>query len=135
LAIANYHGSAVILPDGSQWWSAWSALPDDKITPEDARDQCIAQCQARIARATRWLDHLGNRLAYERAMMEESGGTAADKVKPEKGGACRCWCSPGHGRGWSYIRKVNKVSVTVEDNWVTAAQTSPAQSHSTNSKP
>jgi hypothetical protein len=90
LAIANYHGSSVILPDGSQCWSAWSALRDDKITPEDTRDQCIAQCQARIARATRWLEHLGNRLAYERAMMEESGGTAADRVKPERGGACRC---------------------------------------------
>jgi hypothetical protein len=119
LAIANHPGGggAVTLPDGSQCWSAWSALHDGKITPEDARDQCITQCGNRIDRATRWLDHLANRLAYERAMMEESGGTAADKVKPEKGGACRCWCSPGHGRGWSYIRKVNKLSVTVEDNW------------------
>src|SRR3990167_66584 len=33
------------------------------------------------------------------------------------GGGCRCWASPGHGRGWSYIQKVNRVSVTVLDNW------------------
>jgi tRNA A58 N-methylase Trm61 len=49
--------------------------------------------------------------------MEESGGTAADKVKPEKGGACQCWASPGYGRGWSIIQKVNRVSVTLFDNW------------------
>jgi hypothetical protein len=61
--------------------------------------------------------HFENRLAYERAMMEESGGTAADKVKPEKGGACQCWASPGHGHGWSIIQKINKVSVTLLDNW------------------
>jgi protein-L-isoaspartate O-methyltransferase len=50
-------------------------------------------------------------------MLAESGGTAADRVRPEKGGACRCWCSPGHGKGWSVIHKVNRVSVTVLDNW------------------
>jgi hypothetical protein len=48
-------------------------------------------------------------------MMAESGGTAADKVKPERGGACRCWASPRGG--WSVIQKVNTVSVTVLDNW------------------
>jgi protein-L-isoaspartate O-methyltransferase len=50
-------------------------------------------------------------------MLGESGGIATDKVKPEKGGACKCWASPGHGRGWSIIQKVNRVSVTVLDNW------------------
>jgi hypothetical protein len=34
---------------------------------------------------------------------------------PEKGGGCRCWASPHNG--WSYIQKVNNVSVTVLDNW------------------
>jgi hypothetical protein len=47
----------------------------------------------------------------------ESGGIATDNVKPETGGACKCWASPGHGRGWSIIQKVNRVSVTVLDNW------------------
>jgi len=37
-----------------------------------------------------------------------------DKTTPEKGGACRCRANRGE---WSYIVKVNKVSVSVEDNW------------------
>ncbi len=44
-------------------------------------------------------------------MLAEGGGTVADQNKPEKGGACRCWASPRGG--WSYIQKLNKVSVSV----------------------
>jgi protein-L-isoaspartate O-methyltransferase len=96
--------------------SLWSAL-DGIITPAQAR-RIACRCHVRtIRRARRWVAHLDNRLAYERAMLAEAGGTAADRVKPEKGGACRCWCSPGHGRGWSIIQKVNRVSVTLLDNW------------------
>jgi protein-L-isoaspartate O-methyltransferase len=68
-----------------------------------------------IAHSERWIAHYENRLTYERAMLAESGGTVADRTKPEQGGACRCWAS--HRGGWSYIQKVNKVSVTVLDNW------------------
>jgi phospholipid N-methyltransferase len=50
-------------------------------------------------------------------MLAESGGTATDRVTPEKGGAVRCWQSPGHGNGWSYIVKVNKVSVSIRGSW------------------
>ncbi len=71
----------------------------------------------RLAHHQRWADHYGNRIAYEKAMLGEAGGTAADQTGPQKGGGCRCWASPGHGNGWSYIQKVNKVSVTVLDNW------------------
>lgn len=62
----------------------------------------------------RWLAHYENRLAYERAMLGEAGGIAADRTKPEKGGAVVCWASH---RGWSYIVKVNRVTVSVLDNW------------------
>lgn len=68
-----------------------------------------------IAWCDRWISHYANRLEYERAMLAESGGTVTDKTGPEKGGACRCWASPRSG--WSYIQKVNKISVTVLDNW------------------
>jgi hypothetical protein len=34
--------------------------------------------------------------------------------KPEKGGACKCWVRRGQ---WIEIQKVNRVSVTVLDNW------------------
>ena len=47
-------------------------------------------------------------------MIADAGGTIADKTGPEKGGAVRCWV----GRGtWVYIQKVNKISVTLLDNW------------------
>jgi protein-L-isoaspartate O-methyltransferase len=64
---------------------------------------------------SRWIAHHENRLVYERAMLGEQGGTIADKVGLEKGGACRCWASPRGG--WSKIVRVNKVTVSVLDNW------------------
>ena len=67
-----------------------------------------------IAHHGRWLAHYENRLAYERAMLAESGGTVADRNRPERGGACQCWVRRGQ---WIEILKVNKVSVTVADNW------------------
>jgi protein-L-isoaspartate O-methyltransferase len=68
-----------------------------------------------IAHAQRWINHYEFRIAYEKAMLDEVGGTVADQTGPQVGGGCQCWPSPRGG--WSYIRKVNKVSVTVEDNW------------------
>lgn len=107
--------SGVRLADGSDYWSAWSALTDGKITADEVRTQRLAGLPEAIAYYDRWIGHYENRLAYERAMLGETGGTVADQKGPEKGGAVRCWASPGYGRGWSYIRKVNKVSVTVDD--------------------
>jgi hypothetical protein len=66
-----------------------------------------------IGHTQRWIDHYTNRVAYERAMLDDQGGTVAEQAGPEKGGAVRCWTF----RGWTYIQKVNKVSVTVLDNW------------------
>ena len=66
-----------------------------------------------IARLDRWIAHYHNRLAYERALLAAGGGTVADRTKPEKGGAVRCWASPNFGRGWAY--RVNQVSVTIHD--------------------
>lgn len=95
----------------------YMGLNDGSITPEDAQKEVIADVEACIARNNRWIAHIDNRLAYERAMLADAGGTAADKTGPEKGGACKCWASPGYGKGWSYIVKVNKVTVSVLDNW------------------
>ena len=67
-----------------------------------------------LAHHGRWLTHYENRIAYEKAMLAESGGTVADRNKPERGGACRSWVRGGR---WTEILKVNKVSVTVADNW------------------
>ena len=93
----------------------WSGLDKELINEQQAAVIAIRVHERSIAFVQRWLTHYENRIAYERAMLAEGGGTIADKTGPEKGGACRCWASPCEG--WSYIQKVNKVSVTVLDNW------------------
>lgn len=95
--------------------SLWSALDGGIIDVAQASGMAIRTHQQRIEWAQRWIAHYDNRLAYERAMLAEDGGIAADRSGPEVGGGCRCWASPRGG--WSYIKKVNRVSVTIEDNW------------------
>lgn len=110
-------------PEGASTYegstSLWSALGGTDevpfITPEQARDIAEKAHRRTIAHCERWISHLNNRLTYERAMLQETGGTVTDRKGPEKGGACKCWASPQNG--WSYIQKVNKVSVTILDNW------------------
>ncbi len=95
--------------------SLWSALRDTIITPGQAAEIAIRVHERTIEHCDRWITHIDNRLLYERAMLDEQGGTIADINKPEKGGACKCVFSPRGG--WSYIQKVNKVSITILDNW------------------
>lgn len=48
-----------------------------------------------IAYVDRWIAHFENRIAYERAMLDEAGGTAADKFDIQKGGRVLIrdeWC-------------------------------------------
>lgn len=99
--------------------SLWDALgrgePGEQfITVAQAQALALEAYRANIAWHDRWLTHYANRLDYERAMLLADGGTVTDKAGPEVGGGCRCWCSGGH---WSYIQKVNRVSVTLLDNW------------------
>lgn len=95
--------------------SVWNGLDKGLIDEHEAAALSLSAHQRGMAYRQRWIDHLENRLTYERAMLAEDGGTVADRTTPEKGGACQCWASPRCG--WSYIQKVNKVSVTVLDNW------------------
>jgi phospholipid N-methyltransferase len=54
-----------------------------------------------------WIQHIENRLAYERAMLNEQGGTATDKFNLEIGGQVK-------SRGeWSVILKINKKIGTI----------------------
>ena len=82
-------------------------------TLDEVFTAAFAAYPRRIEHTQRWIDHYTNRIAYERAMLDDQGGTVAEQTGPEKGGAVMCWTF----RGWSYIQKVNKVSVTVLDNW------------------
>lgn len=108
-------------PNWNQNPSAYDTLGESRYkfyaprTVEEVVEAAKIQYPATIERCNRWLEHYENRLTYERAMLAESGGTVADRTGPEVGGGCRCWASPRGG--WSYIQKVNKVSVTVLDNW------------------
>ena len=95
--------------------SLYSALDDDIITPQQAAALSVPAHERAIAHCDRWIAHYANRIAYEQAMLAEDGGTVADQNAPRVGGAVQCWASPRGG--WSYIQKVNKVTVTVLDNW------------------
>ncbi len=107
--------------EGSQ--SLWSALNSGVIDAAQAAELAAPAHARIIAHASRWIAHISNRLAYERAMLAEDGGTLADQNKPEKGGACRCWASPRGG--WSYIQKVNRVTVSVLHNYSHGGQAFP----------
>ena len=52
--------------------SLWSALDDDIITTEQAREIAIRCHERQIQRQQRWVNHYQNRLIYERAMLDES---------------------------------------------------------------
>lgn len=107
--------SGVTLEDGTHHWSIWCALNDGKATLEWVVTQRCRRLPKAITHYERWEAHHQHRLVYERAMLQETGGTVADRTGPEVGGACQCWAAP-HG-GWAFIAKVNKVSVTIYDNW------------------
>lgn len=82
---------------------------------DQAFEKAKRNLQHWIDRNNRWIDHYDHRLTYEKAMLAADGGTAADQVVPEVGGGCKCWCGPRNGYAW--IVKVNKVSVSVWDNY------------------
>lgn len=104
-------------------WSAYDVLQPDgerykacpALTVEQVQEAARKAYPRTIAHCERWIEHISNRLAYERAMLAEAGGTVADQVKPEKGGAVRCLWGPRGG--WAYIVKVNRVSVTIRHQW------------------
>lgn len=73
-------------PPASQYegeTSLWSALEGRVITVEQARDLVLASkaLKRSAERYARWLAHLANRLAYERAMLAESGYVPPPKPK------------------------------------------------------
>ena len=81
---------------------AWFELDREKITPVEARTRAIAAHERWIAHDERWIAHLTNRIAYERAMLGESGGIAADKFQIEPGGRVLV-----RGR-WCVVERVNR---------------------------
>ncbi len=105
--------------DGKTWsvslWDVTQGRYEPQPKVEEIAAKAVKNHQATISWADRWLGHFANRLTYEKTMLKQDGGIVADQNRPEVGGACKCWASPRGG--WSIIQKVNKVSVTVLDNW------------------
>jgi len=54
-------------------YGMYSDLHAEKITPQEARDRCIAGAKATIESRNlrRWIDHILNRLAFERELLGE----------------------------------------------------------------
>ncbi|EAO5455905.1 DUF3560 domain-containing protein [Salmonella enterica] len=72
-------------PEKSQYegqMSLHSALENEIITFEQARDIAAPYHERTIRHQQRWLNHYQNRLAYERAMLDESGGAVSSVVTP-----------------------------------------------------
>jgi protein-L-isoaspartate O-methyltransferase len=109
IAIANYdHVSLPPKPGQEYGGSLWSALTDvteDAITVKAAAAHALGVHERQIAHAQRWIDHLENRLAYERAMLDESGGIKADAFPIEVGGRV---CDR-IGSRWYVVKKINRV--------------------------
>ncbi|MGE9553642.1 DUF3560 domain-containing protein [Erwinia amylovora] len=113
LSIANYdHVSACFTldkyprpADKSQHegrMSLYSALTDEIITPEQAREISTRVRTRSIAHYQRWAAHYRNRLAYERAMLDESGSILSTSLEMEAGGMVQ-------SRGeWLQILRVNR---------------------------
>lgn len=77
---------------------------DDIITTEQAREIAIRCHERQIQRQQRWVNHYQNRLIYERAMLDESGGVVTRTQDFEPGGQV-------FSRGeWLTIIRVNKAT-------------------------
>jgi phospholipid N-methyltransferase len=101
-AIANYNHVNVQEEGKSYSTSIWSMLEDGKMTAEEAAQKAIAANTSRKEWAQRWLDHYNNRIAYERAMLDEQGGVASDRFNIEVGGRVLI------GGEWLVVMRVNK---------------------------
>ena len=118
LNISNYHDhGGVLLADGTHDWSAWSALESGRATLDEIRSQRLESLPRYLDICRRWLDHYDNRLAYERAMLEEAGGLIAEKIDLQPGGLVRV------RNEWMTIIRVNRkdgkpVSVTTNGRYV-----------------
>ncbi|MCF6707484.1 DUF3560 domain-containing protein [Raoultella ornithinolytica] len=82
--------------------SLHSALSEDIITFEQARDIAIRCHERTIRHQQRWVHHYRNRLSYERAMLDESGGVVTRTQEFEPGGQV---LSRGE---WLTIIRINK---------------------------
>jgi len=96
-------------PPASQYegsMSLWAALGDDAehaiITPDQAHHIALVGHTRLIDHCIRWINHYENRLAYERAMLDDQGGLPAENFDIQPGGMVLT------GDEWSTVIRVNR---------------------------
>lgn len=96
-------------PPASQYegsMSLWAALGDDTehaiITPDQAHQIALVAHRRLIDHCIRWINHYTNRLAYERAMLDDQGGLPAEKFDIQPGGMVLT------GDEWATVIRVNR---------------------------
>lgn len=62
--------------------SLWGALTDGIITADQARELAVPVNWNIVMNSTRWINHINNRLLYEKAMLDEAG--ASELIAPKK---------------------------------------------------
>jgi len=95
-------------PPASQYegqMGIWSALDGSVITWEQAQEIAMKSKPRIIAHCVEWINHIDNRLAYERAMLQEAGGLAAEKWDIKPGGRVLT-----HHNEWVTVVRVNKAN-------------------------
>lgn len=107
-------------PPASQYegdMGIWTALDGGVINESQARDICVRSYERGIEHNLRWIVHYDNRLIYERAMLGEQGGLAADRFEIVPGGKVQVRGS------WATVVRVNRkdgkiLSVTTNCRYV-----------------
>ncbi|WP_447876418.1 DUF3560 domain-containing protein [Serratia fonticola] len=84
------------------YMNLYTALKEEIITAEQARNIAISWHDRTICRYQRWATHYRNRLSYERAMLNESGSIVTRANEFQVGGQVK---SKGE---WLPILKINK---------------------------
>ena len=83
-------------------WGLWGELDKGQTTPEAAQERASARHAAIVARCDRWIGHCDNRIAYERAMLDEGGGLKGETIEYQPGGRVL-------RRGkWFVVKNVNR---------------------------
>jgi hypothetical protein len=85
----------------------WSGLDLGLIDQHQAAALVIPAHQQAMAHAERWIQHISNRLDYERTMLVGSGGIAADRFSIDVGGHVLV------GDEWVEVLRVNKANGTI----------------------
>jgi protein-L-isoaspartate O-methyltransferase len=116
LAFCNCVDHAGVTIDGTEYYSGYDAMQKG-VSIEKIREARLPSIRRAIVRYERWVQHYNNRLAYENAMLGESGGLIAERFDLKPGGQVLI------GNEFLTVIRVNKsggvpVSVTTNARYV-----------------